>query len=377
MTRWKKWTLAALAVALLGAGALRLLQARKLKEETLQSQQAAQAATVALQLKASDVVQARTLELPVQVEISGAFKAVDSAVVKARVAGELQGLQLREGDTVRAGEVVARVDTTEYAARHQQALQQVAAAKSQLDIAQRTFDNNRALVEQGFISRTALDTSSFALANAQSTHRAAQAAADVAAKTLDDAVLRAPLSGQVTQRLAQNGERVGVDARVLEIINPARLELEAALNPADSVPVRVGQTALVRVEGSTETVQAKVVRINPSASSANRTVTAYLAVSTHPAAKAGLFAQGHIAVGTQSSLSLPLSAVRTDKPQPYVQVLREGQIEHLPVQVLRRTRWEGEPYAAIAGLDAALPVLAGRVGAIRAGSPAALAAVGQ
>lgn len=377
MKTWMKWTAAAVTVALLGAGGVRLLQARQVKQHNLQAQQDAQAAAVVLQLKPSDLVQVQPLALPVQVEVSGAFKAVESAFVKARVAGELQGLHLREGDSVRAGEVVARIEPAEFQARLKQVQQQAEAAKAQVDIAQRSFDNNRSLVEQGFISRTALDTSASSLANAQANHRAAQAAVEVAAKSLDDAVLRSPLSGQVAQRLAQPGERVGVDTRVLEIINPNKLELEAALNPADSLQVRVGQSARLFIEGSSQAVAARVVRVNPSASAANRSVTAYLAIEPRAGVRQGLFAQGVVELGTQESLALPLSAVRTDKPQPYVQVLQQGKVAHASVQVLRRAQWQGQSYAAISGVDKGTPVLVGSLGAIRAGTGAQVAAAGQ
>ena len=90
-----------------------------------------------------------------------------------------------------------------------QAQEQADSAKAQIDIAQRQWNNNKALVDQGFISKTALDTSLNNLHAAQANHKAALAAVDMARKTLDDTVLRAPISGVVAQRLAQPGERVG------------------------------------------------------------------------------------------------------------------------------------------------------------------------
>lgn len=378
MKPWMKWTAAAVTLALLGAGTVRLLHARKLKEETLQAQQATLKSTVVLSIRANDLQRVQALELPVVISISGALKAVDSAVVKARVAGELQNLSVREGDVVKAGQVLARIEPTEYLARLKQAQQQAESAKGQLDIARRNFENNRSLVEQGFISKTALDTSAASLASAQASYQAAQAGAEIASKTLEDGILRAPISGQISQRLVQPGERVGVDARIVEIVNGSKLELETALNPADSLLVRPGQSALLHIDGSTQPVRARVARINPAANSSTRTVTAYLSTESLSGLRQGLFAQGELATGSANKvLAIPLDSVRTDKPQPYVQVLKDGKVEHLPVTISQRSQWQGVPYAAIDGVPLDTPVLAGTLGAVRTGTPAQVAQAGQ
>jgi RND family efflux transporter MFP subunit len=142
------------------------------------------------------------------IAVSGALKATQSAVVKARVAGELQVLNVREGDRVQAGQVIARIEPSEYQARVRQAQQQADSAKAQMDIAQRQFDNNQALVNQGFISQTALLNSQASLNGAKATHAAALAALDLTDKLLADATLRSPLTGVVAQRLAQPGELI-------------------------------------------------------------------------------------------------------------------------------------------------------------------------
>ncbi|MFY8043080.1 MAG: efflux RND transporter periplasmic adaptor subunit, partial [Rhodoferax sp.] len=230
MTRWLKWIVGALVLALIAGGAIRALSARKAQKEALAAQQEASKTQVAVVLGTQDVVTVKSMDLVQSLTISGPLKAVNAAFVKARVAGELQGLTVREGDVVKAGQVIARVDATESQARVRQAQQQAEAARAQVDIAKRSFENNRSLVEQGFISKTALDSSTASLAAAEASYRAAQAGADVAGKALDDTVLRAPMSGQVAQRLAQPGERVAVDARIVEIVDVSRLELEASLS---------------------------------------------------------------------------------------------------------------------------------------------------
>ncbi len=339
--KWTTWAAGAAVALVLAAGAGKAFQARQAKQaQAAEAAEALRKPTV-FELATSDVVQARTRTLVQTVPISGVLRAANTAVVKAKVAGELSGLQVREGDAVQAGQVLGRIDTTEYQARTQQAAQQAQAAAAQVAIAQRQLANNQALVAQGFISSTALETSLSNLAAAQANHRAAQAAQDIAAKSLADTVLRSPISGQVASRLAQNGERVGVDARVLELIDLSSLELEAAVPPELAAQLLVGQTARLTVEGGTATVQAKLVRISPSAQAASRSVLVYLKLSPAPGLRHGLFAQGQVLVGERTGTAVPASSVRNDRPQPYVQLVQASasasepaHIAHVPVKVL-------------------------------------------
>ena len=372
--RWVVWLVVALVVALVGAAVWRALAKRQAQQQALATASAPAAQSrVTVAPDELWTVARRTLVLGVPV--SGTLHAVNSATVKARVAGELQGLVLREGDSVRAGQEVARIEAVEMQARLRQAQQQADAARAQADIGQRQFDNNRALVDQGFISRTALQTSQASLQAAQATYQAALAGADVARKALLDTVLRSPISGHVTARLAQNGERVGVDARILEVVDLSRMEVEALLGPADSVQVRVGQTARLHIEGdssSAATFNATVARINPSAQAGSRAVPVYLTVDSAqsglPALRQGLFVQGQLETGSAQVLAVPLDAVRTDKPAPYVQLAQQGRVLHLNVQPGARSRGDGQTLVAAEGLQEGMQVLTGRVGALPEGT---------
>ena len=364
--KWK-WLLAGLLIVLVVVGGWRAIQARRV-QQVAQQQQQAQRAEPVVELAQADVVRADSRELQRGLPISGSIKAVNSAFVKARTPGELQGLVLREGDAVQAGQVVARVDATEGQARLKQAQEQADAAKAQIDIAQRQFDNNKALVDQGFISRSALDTSQNNLTGAQATHKAALAAVDVARKSLDDTVLRAPISGTVAQRLAQPGERIAVDSRVIEIVDLSRLEVEATLSASDSVELRVGQDALLQVEGSARPVLARVARINPSAQAGSRSVLAYLAIADTSGLRQGLFAQGTVATGKASTLAVPLSALRTDKPAPYLQVVEDDKVVHRSVEPGARGEADKETWVAVQGIQPGSVVIRGHVGPLREGT---------
>lgn len=367
MKRWMKWALAALVVALLAVGVWRALSQRNAQQEAVATEAAKHTQTV-VELGTTDLVPVKRIELAQGLPISGALKAVSTALVKARVPGELQGLTVREGESVKAGQIIARVEPGEYQARVRQAQQLATSAKAQIDIARRNFDNNRSLVEQGFISKTALDSSVASLASAEATYQAAQAGTEVATKSLEDTVLRAPISGMISQRLAQNGERVAVEARIVEIVDLNQLELEASLSANESLDVRLGQSARLQIEGSAKPVTAKVIRINPSAVVGSRAVLVYLAVEATPGLRQGLFAQGTLGTGQLQTLALPLSAVRTDKPQPYVQVLSNNKVSHQNVGIGARGEVDGQSMVAVKGLSEGATVIVGSVGTLREGS---------
>jgi RND family efflux transporter MFP subunit len=369
MKRWIPWAAALLVVLALAATALNTLSARKAKAQALLAAGSAPAAAL-VELAATDVVKAQVRELAQGLAISGSLKAVNSAVIKARVAGELQGLSVREGDTVKAGQVIARIESNDYDARVRQAREQAASAKAQADVAQRQYDNNRALVNQGFISQTALDTSQSNLNAAQSTYRAALAGAEVAAKSVADTVLTSPISGQVSQRLAQPGERVAIDGKIVEVVDVSRLELEASLGAQESLSVRIGQTAQLQLEGSAQTIWATVARINPSAQAGSRSVLAYLNIENPSGAglRQGLFAQGTLGTAQAALLALPLSSIRTDKPAPYVQAIENGKVVHKNVALGARGTAGGEALVAVDGLAEGALVIAGHIGALREGT---------
>ncbi len=348
----------------------------------------AAAPAAAVELAASDLALAQVTPMVQTLNISGSLKAVQSAFVKARVAAEIKSLSVREGDRVVAGQLIGRIDPTEYQLRLRQAEDQAASAKAQLDIAERTLANNQALVNQGFISQNALDTSVSSAAGARASLQAARASADLARKAVRDSDIRAPIAGLVSQRLVQPGERVGLDARLVEIVDLSQVELEASVAPEDVPSLRVGQVARLSIDGLAESLAARVVRINPSAVAGTRAVLAYLQVTAHPALRQGLFARGSIELQKRQVLTVPASAVRSDQAQPYVLTLENGSATQRVVVLGARgeavfgagpgtSNPPATPEPAVevsSGLTAGVQVLRASVGGLRAGTRLSLGA---
>jgi RND family efflux transporter MFP subunit len=370
MNRWMKWGSAAAVVVAIGVWSAKQLEAAKQAQAT----QARKDQTVPVfNLNGNDVFSAGVQSLVRTVQISGGLKAVNTALVKAKVAAEVKSLSVREGDKVKAGQVIGQLDTTELLLKVRQAAQTAAASKAQRDIAKRALDNNRALVAQGFISATGLETSISNAASAQANFQAAVAAVDLARKALKDAQLLAPIAGQVSQRLVQPGERVAVDAKLIEIVDLSRIEIEATVTPEDAAGLQVGQVARMEIDGLPEAVLAKVARINPSTQAGTRAIPVYLALPPQSGLRQGLFAQGGIEVGKQTVLAVPVSTVRIDQARPYVVVLVDGQTrERTVVLGVRGEALVGAQRESVVeikdGLAAGTPVLRGSVGKMRDGT---------
>lgn len=369
-----KWVAAGIVLLLVVALAGRVLKGRSASRAAVQKPPVTQG----FDLAASDLVAASPRELVRTLAISGGLKAVNSAFIKARASAEVKSLDVREGDTVKAGQVVGQLDTSELTLRLKQAEQTAASSRAQLDIARRTLENNRALVAQGFISPTGLETSVANEASARANHGAAQAAVDLARKAVADARLVAPISGTVSQRLVQVGERVSIETRLIEIVDLSRVELEAAMPPEDVAEVRVGQVARLEIDGQAQPVAARVARINPSTQAGTRAVMVYLAVEPHAGLRQGLFARGQVELDRRQALVVQANAVRVDQARPYVMAVADGRIAHRSVTLGAR----GEALIdsvrenvveITQGLEPGVQVLRSTVGALRDGTAVTVA----
>ena len=280
------------------------------------------------------IVEPRTLErvLP----LTGSLAPLTEATVKAKVAGELVAVTVREGESVKQGQVLARIDLTEVEARVAARQADVEAAKAQLVWAEKNRGQQKALLDKAFISQSAFDNIQSNYDVAAARLRAAEAELVVARKSLGDAVLVAPFSGIVSLRHAQPGERVALDAKVVSIVDLSRLQLEASVPPAAIGLVQVGQAMNFHVEGFGEREFAgRIERINPAATVGSRSISVYAVIDNRDGLlRGGMFAQGALTLShVDGALAVPASALREEIGQPFVYAIADGLVKKRNVKV--------------------------------------------
>lgn len=305
--------------------------------------------------------------------LTGSLAPLNEATVKAKVAGELVAVTVREGESVKQGQVLARIDITEVEAKVAAREADVEAAKAQRIWAEKNRAQQKALLEKAFISQSAFDNIQSNYDVAVARLHAADAELVVARKSLGDAVLVAPFSGIVSLRHAQPGERVALDAKVVSIVDLTRLQLEAAVPPAAIGQVKVGQTMNFRVEGFGEREFAgRIERINPAATAGSRSISVYAVIdNSEGLLRGGMFAQGALTLSSvDGALAIPASAVREEIGQTFVYAIEDGLVKKKNVKV-------GAPDASgrvqvLEGLAAGDRVVRVNLGSLREGLTARL-----
>ena len=330
-----------------------------------------------MELAASELQTLATASISRTIPITGTLRPAQQALVRAKASGELRELLVREGENVRAGQVLARIDTTDFETRIREREAQLRSTEAQLEQARRTLAHNRQLFDKGFISQSALDTATLNTDAAAGNRDAANAQLVLARKALADTAVVANLSGVVAERFVQPGEKVSPDNRILSIVDLSRIEIEAAVPAAEIGTVRIGQVVSLKVEGIAEPQIGRVLRISPGTSTGTRSVPVWIGVENPKALlRAGLFAQGSLAVETRSNaLVVPVAALRDRAGRNFVYAIENDRLIEKTVTAGLRDESGRSDKGSIGiveiteGLKAGDRIVAVNLGMLRVGAP--------
>lgn len=354
------------AVFVLGAG----VAGAMLKKQPPAQTTAAQVQPV-LEFLPSDITAVARRDLRQLLPLSGELRAVNQVAVKAKVSGEVREVLVREGEAVKAQQVLVRMDASEYQARVDQAKGALLAARGQLDIATKTRDNNKALLDKGFISKNAFDNAASQYEIARANVDSARGAFEVAQKALADTVIRAPISGLVSMRSVQPGEKVAVDNRLLDVVDLSQMELEAAVPAADITHVALGQEVQVKVEGMPQELTGKVARINPATQSGSRSIMVYVQIdNAQHLLRVGVFGEVRLTLAKKTGvLTVPLQAVQGMEGGYYVYTIEGGKLAQKAVKLgMHGDDGAGPAVEVVSGLQGGEQLVRTNLGSLRTGS---------
>jgi RND family efflux transporter MFP subunit len=293
------------------------------------------ARTASVVLGASDVYRVTRGSIEAGLPIAGDLRPIETVTVRSRIDGVLENVAVREGQSVRAGALLAKFESTEQESSLRSAEADRIAAKNDYETQQWNYDQSQELFKVGAIAERDLRAAQQAAAAAEARLAATDSRLRTATNVVRDTKVVAPFNGTIDKRRVQNGENTGRGAEMFTLVRSEVLELTATLPARRASEVKPGLP--VRFMADARQFNGRVARVSPNIDPASRSVTVYVQIpNPRGELKGNTFATGQIIARTvDGALVVPQSAIRTstDGGKPYVYRIEGGQLSVALVQL--------------------------------------------
>ena len=292
-----------------------------------------------------------------KISANGSLAAWQEAVIGAEANGlKITEVRVNVGDRVQRGDVLAVLQSDTLRAELVQAEAALAEATASAQEAKAQSDRARSLQQQGFFSNAQLSQTLAADASAQARVQSARAMVQLQTVRLSQTQVRAPDAGVISARQATVGSVVGAGTELFRLIRQGRIEWRAEVTAAEIGRIQVGAPVQVKA-ASGQQLQGKVRMVAPSVDSQTRNAIVYVDLpAATGSARAGMYAQGEIALGQSQALTVPQSAVVVRDGFSYVYTVGADQkVSQLKVQTGRQS---GDRVEVSSGLKADARVVA-------------------
>ena len=300
------------------------------------------------------VATATTQSLARTVTASGTVSAWEEVPVGAETGGLTATAVLTdEGRYVQQGQVLVQLNDTLLRAQLRQQDAAVASAEANLAQADNALARAQELRERGFLSQAGLDTAVAQQATAQANLNAASAGRAETRARVNQAAIRAPVSGLVISRSVTRGQIVSPGTELFRIVRDGRLELDAQVPETEIALIRSGQSARVSSDDVGQT-SGSVRIVTPEVDSQTRLGIARISLASGGGLRPGMFARAEIDVGAQAAVVVPTAAILYRENRAGVFVLADGGVARFQ-EVTIRSRTND--FTAVDGLAAGTRVV--------------------
>jgi len=265
--------------------------------------------------------------------VNGRIAALHSVDVRSLVGGSLADVPVAEGDDVRAGADIARIDAATQQAVLRQAAAGLDAALVAAAQARDTYARTEALGEN--VSRTALDTAARALQSAEQEVARTTALVDQAQVQLENHTVRAPMTGTVIELNVDPGQSIDPSTVLMTIADLGHLVVETDVDEAYATQIRAGLPAVMQLAGETTARDGRVSYVSQLVDAATGGLAVELLFDEPVRAPVGLTVTINIVVDSRNAaLTAPRAAIQTGEAGDAVFVARDGKAKRRPVSVI-------------------------------------------
>lgn len=267
--------------------------------------------------------------------ISGTLQARTAAAVRAEVGGTILDIKAEQGQAVKKGQELARIEDTTLRDQLIAARTASRTASSALQVARAEEERSAKLAKAGVITQRDFERVQLAVSQAQGQLAEARSRLALAQEQVGRSRITAPFDGVVSERQANAGDVVQPGAPLFTVVDPRTLRLEASVPAARLEQVKAGTPVEFQVTGYGERpFSGKVERINPVVDPATGQVRIYVAIpNTDLQLLAGLFAEGRVASQSRQALAVPVDAIDETRGEKAVMRVQDERVQRVPVKL--------------------------------------------
>jgi membrane fusion protein, multidrug efflux system len=261
--------------------------------------------------------------------VTGTVQPERRADLRAEVSSVVLTVMKENGEAVRKGDLLVRLDDTSIRDGLVSAQEAERAASQAFDQAERQFQRLNTLRASGMVSAQQLEDAEIRRNTTQSDLSAAKARGVQARQQLQRTEVRAPFDGIVADRKVSAGDTAQVGKELLKVIDPRSLRFEGFISSDALQSVKVGQAVAFRVNGYGKQDFAGTVKfVAPTANATTRQVEVIVGIAGEaPSRLAGLYAEGRVEASTASALMLPDSAIVRDGEKAFAWRVKSGALQ--------------------------------------------------
>jgi RND family efflux transporter MFP subunit len=307
--------------------------------------------------------------------LSGTLEPELAATVRAEVGGAVTAVLADDGQPVRRGQVLVRIDDTAVRDAYLSARAALRSAEATSQLARRNAERATRLQAGGAIAERDVEDAQTNATTAEGTLADARARLANAEKQLSKTVLRAPFAGIVANVTVSEGDIVQSGGSLLSVIVPTSLRLEASVPVDDIAAIKPGTDVSFTVSGfERRSFGGKIQLVSPAVDPTTRQVRVIVSIANKDRALvAGLFADGRVSTERRQAVVVPRAAIDSRGIRPLVVRLKSGRVERVEIETGLQDR-VNERVEVRRGVAAGDTVLMGGAAGLPPGSPATVRA---
>jgi len=228
----------------------------------------------------SDLLISSTLSAPANII------SLNHSMISAEITGRALSIKVETGDTVKKGQELASLDCRSYSLAKKQANAALNVAKTQVNYSKKQLTRNQNLVKKGIIPRDAFEKIEAGLLTARADIDLKKASIETADLAISRCIISAPFTGQITNRLVQQGQLVTPGTPLFQLMQTDKMEVTAKLSPNDVLKLKKS-ASLKFVVGDTK-IKASVRSIIQTIDEATRTQEVRLSLPKNTQVATGL-----------------------------------------------------------------------------------------